>query len=1537
MAQPLALDESLIRPEHVRYTALDYRAVRASVQDCIDNFNPAAHRQGNTRAIFMPFGYIPGGNGRASRSYVHWAAQDFRTFGKQRVPFALACMLRAARYNQELEAHLSRDSCHLMVSTVNYGEHRAVLDHRRGAEFNMRNNFGQIRDDGSIIANPAVQVPYFDPFVQVAGIRHMSSATDMKPPGQSIEAYLLKHINQIMERLTEVYHLDDDGSPIGRIIFQVWLVITPTIFPRGVQRADSQEVAAFKRVSGLYVPPVTGQCFWYAAFKAMRSLEIPGRIPKPGKREVEAFYNSAELAYRQVYEGAPQGCLIDVPFDHGTLRALSEIFRCDLTVLDKDLKRLFTTNVSRELYENMAEGHMILMIYSYNGADDDMFYHWCWVYNYTSCVPTFACPIPECGKRFSRAARLRDHMVSKSCLQCKCMPTDFRFESTFEYMWHYNNRETECAAHGDIMKDAYADSGLLDPYQGKRKRDREGDQDNAAMGTRPAQREFLQPARQKQYDTSLRDVMICYDIESIVPHDSGTHTMYTADQHVPYAIGYMESAIPTDYEEGDPELDRMQQVDMSLPEPDGYTALYGLECLVDFVRTALKERSVEIKNRAYRLMRAHLEETFAGESKEELKVQAKYRASLRDWVKRRKGNRGGQCESCGSRIQPMRWFQHFFTGRTSRHNQEKVILTRCGLHQLSLTKVEYMTNPNSFYRGLNCLQQVTLWGHNAGGYDLQFIGNEIMRQFSSYEYKMTVNDSGRIIYLNLLNIFHFRDSAEVLKGSLRGLAKTFEVPVQKTYWPYTVATTEDIYGYVGHGRLGRKCFTTTDPLPGESHKDEAVQTKRYFTEEEFQAWMQNPHISEDGLDVRSGTLEYLKFDVVALFQIMCKASIWFKRQVGLDVRDKLTLSAAAFTAFRNFHLSPNMYPILHPIENEDARKAYQGGNCQVYVHGLTDAQRQAIKEGRATIRDYDATSMYSAGMLKFMPCSHPIHYGRDIDPFIQEMMSNNLHDRVRLVDDDFLENVKNELNNNLKFQDDTKCHIVVCELHPKQGQRYPVAPERWRERTMWTNLWKKRIYLCTPELERALQNGDKIHRIHRYMEFERGHPFNGYIEHFMEMKERATREGNKIMRAIAKLFLNTLYGYIGKANNTNIQVVDNPFTLRKHIEEANMNTYITPLQRALDREGKMREWLKVEQKPATARYNNNRTSNLPMASFITSHARIILDDMIRYVAELPQHFPGIVDAFGMYGDTDSTYVYVEADSPERLQAYTAANGDLTPLSPFLDDYEIGKWKDELREHTLRGNYIEDVLFLASKLYFVKMADGAQKGRVKGVDLSANFDIEDNSVDDEGYAHTFNFENARKLMLGRIRGIKTKNEIWFRRFMSGAGTLKSTRVLSGAYIKRITCNDRLNTHAWDMCDLPQDERNALEAGADIGAIGDLVDALEAMDDNMAEAEALISELQERAVDADPDDLAELIRELRDGAAYAGIQEDGEMREASDPYVPASVRAEWDRRRVRMPTLTDEELDMAFLAMDDEEMTIAAGAGASILDYRDSLLR
>lgn len=162
--------------------------------------------------------------------------------------------------------------------------------------------------------------------------------------------------------------------------------------------------------------------------------------------------------------------------------------------------------------------------------------------------------------------------------------------------------------------------------------------------------------------------------------------------------------------------------------------------------------------------------------------------------------------------------------------------------------------------------------------------------------------------------------------------------------------------------------------------------------------------------------------------------------------------------------------------------------------------------------------------------------------------------------------------------------------------------------------------------------------------------FDKYIDKWTEAKIKATKEGNKGMRTIAKLMLNSCYGKFGQ-----------------DIQNINKIPY-------MDEDGHVRYYYS-EPKPKKGLY-------IAMASFITSYARRVTITSAQKITD--DYVAGKSRNQFVYADTDSLHIISpDGDIPEGLD---------------IDPYRLGAWKLEskfnrakfIRQKCYIENLTEDV-------------------------------------------------------------------------------------------------------------------------------------------------------------------------------------------------------------------------------------------------------
>lgn len=173
--------------------------------------------------------------------------------------------------------------------------------------------------------------------------------------------------------------------------------------------------------------------------------------------------------------------------------------------------------------------------------------------------------------------------------------------------------------------------------------------------------------------------------------------------------------------------------------------------------------------------------------------------------------------------------------------------------------------------------------------------------------------------------------------------------------------------------------------------------------------------------------------------------------------------------------------------------------------------------------------------------------------------------------------------------------------------------------------------------------------------------FNDYVDHWMDEKIRATKEGKKAQRAISKLFANSLYGRFGL----------NPKGGKKK-----------PI---LGLHGELKyEYLDED---------DRKPVYIPVATFITSLARKFIIESSQAIRDWSLEHKGF-DAY-VYSDTDSIHALLTDEDVEQLK-------DIIKI----DNYALGYWKPESK--FIRGKY------LRQKCYIEQDEDGVINATIAGL-------------------------------------------------------------------------------------------------------------------------------------------------------------------------------------------------------------------------------
>lgn len=174
-----------------------------------------------------------------------------------------------------------------------------------------------------------------------------------------------------------------------------------------------------------------------------------------------------------------------------------------------------------------------------------------------------------------------------------------------------------------------------------------------------------------------------------------------------------------------------------------------------------------------------------------------------------------------------------------------------------------------------------------------------------------------------------QDSAAILPGSLRSLAKDYEVKTMKGIFPYKFASERTLF-YIGD----TPNFKYYENITLEVYK-ELVKSEWNFKEE---------------------SLSYLNDDLSSLYEVIRKANQQLLFDYGMDLTKCLTISKLALNLFLTQHYPKQVIPNIDKSSiYQDIKLAYYGGKTEVYCpHGKD-------------LYHYDVNSLYPSVAFNSMP------------------------------------------------------------------------------------------------------------------------------------------------------------------------------------------------------------------------------------------------------------------------------------------------------------------------------------------------------------------------------------------------------------------------------------------------------------------------------------------------------------------------------------------------------------------------------------------
>jgi len=193
------------------------------------------------------------------------------------------------------------------------------------------------------------------------------------------------------------------------------------------------------------------------------------------------------------------------------------------------------------------------------------------------------------------------------------------------------------------------------------------------------------------------------------------------------------------------------------------------------------------------------------------------------------------------------------------------------------------------------------------------------------------------------HVVFFRDSQQLLIGSLAKLGKSFGVKTLKSIFPYFFVDENNL-DYVGS-------------IPNINFFDNISRNEylEYYDNFNDKLW-----------SMKDETIKYCNIDCISLYQIILKFNALIFDLFNLNIHKFPTLPSLALGVFRSNFLKINTIPQISGQVAKDIRMSYTGGACDMYI---------PKSEKDSNLYAYDVNSLYPSVMKdNDMPIGKPTFF-----------------------------------------------------------------------------------------------------------------------------------------------------------------------------------------------------------------------------------------------------------------------------------------------------------------------------------------------------------------------------------------------------------------------------------------------------------------------------------------------------------------------------------------------------------------------------------